>query len=158
MPVDVRRNTVLMARFFGRLSEAIQGSSELRTFEEVWHFTSASNAVNDVLSGNEAMLRWATDRKDGRSVIEEFMLERSVGRLRGSHIYYDTEAVLSEIAQDRGIGDRFRSWMVSQGYLPESVFYVVMGWPERIVFYDPVFEEVEAKFRLQSQGDSTARP
>ena len=69
------------------------------------------------------------------------MLDRSRGRLRLNHIYQDTEAVLRDIAKDRGILDRFNAWMRSQGYLPESLFYVVLGYPERIVFYDATIEK-----------------
>ncbi len=144
VPIDVSRNAVLMARFFANVSEAILGRLEQKTFEEVWHFTSMSNAFTDVLTGNMTLFRWAGEKKNGKTVIEEFMHERSVGRLRRSHIYEDTETILAEIAQDRGIGDKFRSWLASQGYFPESVFYVVMGWPDRIVFYDPAFQQVES--------------
>ncbi|HEY7493541.1 MAG TPA: CHAT domain-containing protein [Candidatus Tectomicrobia bacterium] len=142
VPIDVRRNALLMARFFANITEALQGKMPKNSFEAVWQFTMSSNAINDILSSNASLAYWALERQGGQSVIEEFMLYRSRGRLRPSHIYRDTEAVLRDMAKDRGILDRFDAWMHSQGYLPESLFYVVLGWPERIVFYDDQYEKL----------------
>ncbi len=38
------------------------------------------------------------------------MISRSAGRLRGAHIYQDTEQVLGEIAGDHGYGEQVRNW------------------------------------------------
>jgi hypothetical protein len=144
VPVDVRRNAVLMARLFANVAEALQGRMPLNTLEAVWQFTRTSNAFNDILTGNASLGEWAAEVKDGRSVIEEFMLDRSRGRLRPGHIYRDTEAILRDIAKDHGILNRFNSWISSQGYLPESLFYVVLGWPDRVVFHDPEVEKIQS--------------
>ena len=116
-----------------------------KSLEEIWHFTCTSNAVNDIVSSNEALWR-SIERRGSYSVIEDFMLKRSPGTLRKNHVYQDSENVLAEIAQDHGILVKFRSWINSQGYVPESAFYVIMGWPERIVFYDPEIEKVERMY------------
>jgi hypothetical protein len=57
---------------------------------------------------------------------------RSTGQLRNGHIYADTERVLAEIAEDQGIGNRVRNWFQRPGYVPESLFYVFAGRPDRI--------------------------
>ena len=145
VPIDVRRNSILMARFFVNMAEALAGRSPLKTLEEVWHFTVTSNAVNDILSGNNGLSKWAVKGSSNSNVIVDFMLKRSGGRLRKSHVYLDSETVLAEIAHNHGIVKKFRSWM-SNGYIPESVFYVVMGWPERVVFYDPEFEAIYKEY------------
>lgn len=144
VPIDVRRNATLMARFFANIAEALKGRMPQTTLAEVWQFTQASNAFNDILRGNASLQKWAVEIEDGKSVTEEFMLHRSRGRLRPSHMYRDTEAVLRDIAKDRGILDRFNAWINSQGYLPESLFYVVLGWPDRVIFHDPEIEKLRS--------------
>ncbi|MFJ6686106.1 hypothetical protein [Streptomyces werraensis] len=61
------------------------------------------------------------------------MISRSAGRLRGAHIYQDTEQVLGEIADDQGRGEQVRNWFRRPGYVPESLFYLFAGRPERIL-------------------------
>ncbi|MGW5212343.1 hypothetical protein ACWEQO_14350 [Streptomyces sp. NPDC004051] len=61
------------------------------------------------------------------------MISRSAGRLRGAHIYQDTEKVLGEIADDQGRGEQVRNWFRRPGYVPESLFYLFAGRPERIL-------------------------
>ncbi|MGW3425480.1 hypothetical protein [Streptomyces phaeochromogenes] len=61
------------------------------------------------------------------------MISRSAGRLRGAHIYQDTEQVLGEIADDQGGGEQVRNWFCRPGYVPESLFYLFAGRPEWIL-------------------------
>lgn len=145
IPVDARRNALLMARFFANASEAVRGALPDNSLEAVWHFTRVSNAVNDIVSGNKHLFRWANEGSSGRSVITEFMLHRSHGRLRWSSIYEDSEAILAEIAREQGVERKFIGWLRSPGYTPESLAYIVMGWPDRVVFYDPDFERAERR-------------
>lgn len=152
VPVDVRRNAILMTRFITNLAESLAGRMEYKTLAGLWSFVRSSNAFSDILSGNVAMYTWAHDRTHGRSVIEESMLERSVGRLRPNHIYKDSETILMEIARDRGVGHRMRSWLSSPGYLPESLFYVMLGWPERIFLYDKDFAEGQRWFEARVEA------
>jgi hypothetical protein len=147
VPVDVRRNATLMVRFFVYLAEALKGEAAETTLDAVWHFVQMSNAVNDVLAGNPQLSRWAHAGPFEQTVLKEFMDVRSVGRIRPGHVYADTEAVLSEIARDRGIGAKFDAWMRNPGYLPESLFYVVIGWPERIFLNDRRWAELEGARR-----------
>ncbi len=140
VPIDVRRNANLMLRFFIYIAETLEGNYPLRSIDKVWQFTAASNAVLDVTWGARRVAKWMFNRWNGRHGLEEFMLNRSVGRLRSGHIYADTEAIMREMAMERGKGAAFNAWLSNQGYIPESIFYVFLGWPERFVVCDKEFE------------------
>ena len=77
-----------------------------------------------------------------KSVVVEFMERRSPGRLRHEHIYSDSEEILYEIASDWGVGDKFKAWIKYPGYIPETVYYTAIGWPERIILNDSLMKEV----------------
>ncbi|WP_196279798.1 CHAT domain-containing protein [Catellatospora paridis] len=142
VPVDVYRNAILMSRFFVYIAEVLASRVNHLTLLEVWQHTQTSNAVFDVLSGSPSLHAWGRDRNDNQqSVVAEFMGTRSVGRLRAGRIYADTEDVLAEIAEDRGIGDRVRNWFRRPGYVPESLFYIFAGCPDRI-YLQPLSEKV----------------
>ena len=77
------------------------------------------------------MAKWAHRGPREESVLHEFMMLRSEGRLRRTHIFEDTEEVLLEIARDRKVEKKVRAWL-TRGYVKESLFYAALGWPERI--------------------------
>ncbi|MEV5156626.1 hypothetical protein AB0K81_32645 [Streptomyces werraensis] len=81
------------------------------------------------------------------------MISRSAGRLRGAHIDQDTEQVLGEIADDQGRGEQVRNWFRRPGYVPESLFYLFAGRPERILI-SSMEERVAA---LWPQSDTPVR-
>ncbi|MDQ3933074.1 MAG: CHAT domain-containing protein [Actinomycetota bacterium] len=132
VPVDVRRNARLIARFLVYIVEVLNGREDHLTLLDVWHRVQSSNAVLDVLSGSPMLERWGYSEGDSGPPVFEFMSERSAGRLRTGHVYADTEEVLGEIADEQGVGPRIRNWFKNPGYLPESLFYVFAGRPERI--------------------------
>ena len=68
--------------------------------------------------------------ESGQTVVEEFMLSRSAGRLHLSDIYQETESILLEIAEDQGKRDLVKGWLRNPGYVPESLLYAIFGWPE----------------------------
>ncbi|KOU13191.1 hypothetical protein ADK51_35590 [Streptomyces sp. WM6368] len=132
VPVEVTRNAILMARFLIYLAEEIAKPGQFATILDVWHHVQTSNAVHDILDGSPSLQAWASSAtSSGRSVITEFKI-RASGRLRRPHIYEDTERVLGEIADEQGRGDRVRNWFRRPGYVPESLFYVFAGRPDRI--------------------------
>jgi hypothetical protein len=138
VPVNVRRNAMIMMRFLANIVAVRSGDPGGPTLLDVWHHVQRSNAVNDVLQGAPPLERWSGEpTASGEPVIFEFMARRSVGRLRVGHIYRDTETVLGEIADDQGFGARVRGWMRDPGYIPESLFYVFAGRPERIYLRSP---------------------
>lgn len=138
VPVDVRRNAILMTRLFIYLAETLARSEGFTTLLDAWHHVQASNAIYDVLNGSRALNDFglSPDRL-GITVLAEFLGSRSAGRLRRGNIYVDTERVLSEIADDRGVGDSVRNWFQRPGYVPESLFYVFAGAPEKIFLRHP---------------------
>lgn len=146
VPIDVRRNAILMTRFFVYLAETLRGETGMTTLLDVWHHTIVTNTVNDVLRATPAVLEWAHEGPRETSVIVEFMDSRSRGRLHAGSIYRDTVAVLAEIARDRGKEGWFQASLQSHGFLPESLFYVTLGWPEQIILHDPRREEARRRY------------
>ncbi|MEQ8789447.1 MAG: CHAT domain-containing protein [Pirellulaceae bacterium] len=142
IPVHVFHNALLIARFFVYITEAIRETSGRHTIADIWHHTATSNAINDVVSANRGIERWARGQ-----VVYEFMARRSVGRLRLGHIYRDTEEILREMAVEDGIEDKFDQWLNNHGYVPESLFYFMIGWPERIAVLEPMVEKFRADRR-----------
>jgi hypothetical protein len=132
VPVDVRHNAILMARFFVNIAETLAGKVEDLTLLDVWHRVQSNNPINDVLLGNRYLREWGFARRRGGSVLERFMLERSVGQVRAAFVYDDTERVLVEMAGEDGIEAQVRNWLHAPGYIPESMFYVFSGRPDRI--------------------------
>lgn len=132
IPVEVTRNATLMIRFMVYLAEEIAKPGQFATILDLWHHVQKSNAVNDILDGSPSLRAWATSTTiNGHSVIREFS-SRASGRLRLPHVYEDTERVLGEIADEQGQGKRVRNWFRRPGYVPESLFYVFAGRPDRI--------------------------
>ncbi|WP_229075166.1 CHAT domain-containing protein [Actinoplanes sp. DH11] len=139
VPVDVRHNAILMTRFFVYLAEVRSGRRDFPTLLEVWHHVQSSNAVNDIMGGSSSLRSWLLGAgPSGKPVLQEFMDTRSRGRLRSTHIYEDTEKVLGDIAEDQGRRSQVENWFRRPGYVPESLFYVLAGRPERIYFRDPM--------------------
>jgi CHAT domain len=141
IPVDVQRNALLMVRFFIYILEGIEGRPGMRSLDEAWHFAAMSNAVNDILAGSAPLQRWASGTSEEDSVVREFMLTKSVGKLRSNHVYEDTESVLADMARERGILPKWKAWM-TRGYLPESAFYAMLGWPERTVLHSEALDDI----------------
>ncbi|MCG3127430.1 MAG: hypothetical protein CHACPFDD_02290 [Phycisphaerae bacterium] len=144
IPVSVSHNATLMLRFISYLSDCLEGNTTLRDIGEIWHHVAASNAVHDVLGCCTAAEEWGSSSLNGKPVIALFKLERSQGRIRLNHVYQDTIAVLDELAAESGILEKFRQWMRTLSYFPESLFYVMHGWPERIVLTDPTIARMQA--------------
>ncbi|WP_329452868.1 CHAT domain-containing protein [Streptomyces sp. NBC_01724] len=138
VPVDVRRNAMLMVRFMVYLAKENTKPGQFSTILDVWHHVQTSNAVNDIFDGSPSLRAWATRTTiNDRPVLVEFMTSRATGRIRPPHVYEDTERVLGEIADEQGQGDRVRNWFRRPGYVPESLFYVFAGRPDRIHLTPP---------------------
>jgi hypothetical protein len=152
VPVDVRRNAMLMVRLFANIAETIRGNMPLRTFEDVWSHVVAGNAVNEIMSTTAGLLDVLTEGSFDNSVLVEFMMRRSRGRLRLGHIYKDTEEILLEIARERGFSHQLRSVVESKNYFPESLFYTMIGRPDRIVISDALTDEMMSAQELDSSG------
>ena len=140
IPIGVFKHGILMSRFFVYLAEALSGRGTHQNLAEIWHFVVTSNAVAEILLDATRTPQWL--RECAHQILAEFMNNRSAGKVRRGHLYVDTEELLAEILDERGLGTKFREWLSRQGYIPQSLFYVAMGWPERIIVYDEEFERV----------------
>ena len=133
VPIDLRRNAYLLNRFATYISDAIEGRTTFETLGQLWHHVLSTHAVHDIYAASHRIQRWAFSFQNGLTVDAEFKNVRSVGRLHSGTIHRESEAVLLEIARDRGFEDVLRSTLQSQGYFPESVFYTLLGRGDRIV-------------------------
>jgi len=138
IPVNVRHNAILVVRFLTNIFEARAGRLPFTAISEIWNHVQSSNAINDIISSNSALKEWATTRVNGESPLEKFMLKNSTGRLRKAHIYQDTVKVLREIAVEAKIQDKYDTWTAGDNYLPESMFYMLMGYADTLFVRDPM--------------------
>jgi hypothetical protein len=139
VPVDVRHNAMLMVRFFVYMMEVLAAREPHVTLLEIWHRVQTSNAINDVLAGSAPLWEWGgSTTASGLPVVSEFMLTRSRGAIQLGHVYRDTENVLVAIADEQGDGARIRQLLRAPGYVPESLFYMFAGRPDRILLRSPV--------------------
>ena len=133
VPVDVGHNAILLTRLFLYLAETLARREDYSTLLDAWHHVQTSNAVNDILYGNSRLRDWGLRHgRDGSWILGEFMDSKSRGRIRRGYVYQDTEGVLGEMADERGLGEKVRNWFRNPGYMPESLFYVFAGMPDRV--------------------------
>jgi hypothetical protein len=131
VPIDVRHNATLLARFFVYLHDwsNVHDATEDCCIADTWQHVITSNAVHDILHASRWMTEWAISER----VQEEFKLKKSPGRIRLTHLYDDTLAVLRDIAVEHGVQHKFNAVIQTQGFIPESMFYVTIGRPERLI-------------------------
>jgi hypothetical protein len=137
VPVDVRHNAVLMVRLFVYIRESLAGAEPESSLLAAWHRTISGNPINHILQGNDRLAEWAHSPIRDGVVLTDFMLNSSVGRLRKPHIYADTERVLTQIADEEGLGEQVSKWLRTPGYLPESAMYSFYGRPDQIRLAPP---------------------
>ena len=142
IPVGVYRNAILFTRLFANMFEVRHGWSHMRTLDEIWQHTVASNAVHEIINSSPLLDRWFNTPRNGVTPNEEFKMHRSIGRLRITHVYKDTEQLLREMAYKDHIGHQFDAVINSSSYFPESVFYQLIGTPENVFLRNATFEKV----------------
>jgi hypothetical protein len=133
--VDVRHNALLCVRMFVYMTEAIKGKQPETDLKEVWHKVQGTSPITDVMNGTGALRKWISEPGNlGRPRFVQFMNEAARGRLRKSHIFEDTERFLIELAAEEKREAEVRGWIAQPGYLPESMFYSIAGFPENVLF------------------------
>jgi hypothetical protein len=136
LPVDARHTGFVINRALLYMILSVLGSEPETTVADAVARALASNAVIDILHGSAAMRAWGFSEGPYGVVPQvEFMSSRSHGRLRAGHIYADSESVLVDIARDHG-PDRERmvkQFLSASSYVPETLFYTLIGCPERVV-------------------------
>ncbi|KWX74883.1 hypothetical protein AML91_14340 [Paenibacillus jilunlii] len=142
IPVDVRRNGLLMIRLFLYIAETQIGKYDFKTLDEIWAFIVSSNAINEVIDSNPALKRWAMQVKpDGSFPLKDFQQIQSVGKLRVSHVYEDTMNVLSEMMKGEKLEAHLENIKHTDNFFPESLFYQLIGHPENVFITNKVFEQ-----------------
>lgn len=137
IPVDVTHNAVYIARFLLRLADRYRDERTPTTIAHLWHHTLRAHAVEDLALSNRQVDRLLHGPERGSHIWEEYEQERRGGRIRSGHLYGDTEDFLIEAADRAGEGNAVREWLRSWGYIPESLFYCMHGWPERLIVGPP---------------------
>jgi hypothetical protein len=108
------------------------GNTPLSTVADVWFRAQTSNAIEDLVnSSNSAGKVWSSSSSSGESI--QKMYGRLVGHLsRPGHLYRDTEQIFRELASKVRMEDRISHWLSNQAYIPESIFYCMLGRPDNL--------------------------
>ena len=138
IPVDVRRNTILLLRFFTDIFGVRDGWSPMRTLDEVWCHTVGTNAVHEILSSSDKLNKWANTEKNGTFPVSEFKKQAFSEKVRTTHVYEDTKKLLRKLAVRDGMEKYFDAIIRDDNYFPESVFYQLIGFPENIFVKNPL--------------------
>ncbi len=133
IPIDAKRNTVLISRLYTYIAEAQKGSEQYKTLSEAWSGVVATNAIHEMAETSKKFSEWiwGINSKGKRRMID-FTMERSVGRLHGSTMYADTILIVKEMLHEEGLDGKFDDVLNQENYFPESFFYQWVGVPENI--------------------------
>lgn len=146
IPVNAHRNLILMTRLFTYIFEAQAGSNQYKTLSEAWSGVVASNAIHELMLTSKKFRNWMYSENPNKKIrAVEFQLERCVGRLRNTHIYSDTIAIIKEMLIEENMEGKFGDILDAQNFFPESFFYQLIGSPENIFLYNEIFKEVVYK-------------
>lgn len=142
IPVNAFANTILMTRLFTYIVEAQQKNRQYKTLSDAWSGIVASHAIHELIATSERFQKWMHKTgKNGIPRIEDFQLNRCVGRLRRTHIYSDTIAILKEMLIEEGMKGKFDNVLTQNDFFPESFFYQFLGSPENVFLYNEIFDE-----------------
>mgnify|MGYP002624357561 CR=1 FL=1 len=152
IPVDVQRNAVLILRFFMDIFAVRDGWSKMRTIDEIWCHTVGTNSVHEILSSSEKLATWANTKKNGTFPAAEFKAQAFDAKVRATHAYEDTKALLRKLAYRDGIGSYFDSVIRDDNYFPESVFYQLIGFPENVFVKNSTMHSYIESMRSEHYG------
>lgn len=148
VPVDVSHNGRLFMRLLIYMNEAREGRKQLRTFADVWHEVIVTHHVFDIL---HSVSRTSAARDlDVEALRLRFMTTPL--HIRGTHTYQDALSRLEEIADEFGQKRAFKRAIGENGFLPESLFYMVIGWPEKIALNSPIHHAFREATRSAAHG------
>ncbi len=142
IPVEAKRNMVLINRLYTYIAEAQKGSMQYETLSEAWSGVVATNAIHEIAETSKNFFEWiwGINSKGKRRMIE-FTMERSIGRLHGSTMYADTISIIKEMLHEEGLDGKFDDVLNHENYFPESFFYQWIGFPENVFLYNEMFTE-----------------
>ncbi|HWO24788.1 MAG TPA: hypothetical protein VNO30_38870 [Kofleriaceae bacterium] len=134
VPVDVGHNARLFMRLLIYMHEAERGRMQLRSFADVWHNTILTHHVFDILHS-------VSRTKESKHLDLEALRSRFMTtplEMRRTHAYQDALLRLEQIADEFGQKRALKRAIGDNGFLPESLFYMVIGWPEKIILNSPL--------------------
>jgi hypothetical protein len=133
--IHVRRNAFVIERFFLHLAAAKNRDVPWNSVAEVWHHTATTNVFADIMFANPAIERWAFDRAgESKAPVEEFVELTETRTISTSNVYEESEALWSEIMARRTAPAEVRRVVARREYVPETLFYFLVGWPEQMSF------------------------
>lgn len=142
IPIDAKRNMVLINRLYTYIAEAQKGSMQYKTLSEAWSGVVATNAIHEMAETSKKFFEWIWGvNAKGKIRMMDFTMERSVGRLHGSTMYADTILIVKEMLHEEGLDGQFDDVLNQENYFPESFFYQWVGFPENVFLYNEVFAE-----------------
>lgn len=146
IPINAKRNMILMTRFFSYILEAQNGNKQYKTLADLWSGLVASNAIHEMMFESPHFKKWMHSlNKNGTPRIIDFQLNRSKGRLRLTHIYSDTIQIIKEMLAEEDICNKFSNILDKKDYFPETLFYQLIGSPENVFLYNEIFQEASEK-------------
>lgn len=146
VPVDARRNMILINRLYTYINEAQKGCKIYKTLSELWSGVVATNAIHEIAESSRKFYQWIMNKNDnGELRLMDFSMKRCPGRLYGSSMYKDTIEIVKEMLHEEGRDGQFDDILSQDNYFPESFFYQWIGFPENIFLYNEVFDKVIEK-------------
>ena len=133
IPIDVRRNETLLHRFFSIIAECIEGKFGLTTLSDAWRAAQTSNVVADIVQGSPLLESWAS--LEWMNLADRMTEWEIDGRFTNQNLYRDAEAMLAVSAKDHGLEQQYNEHL-QRSYVPETLFYLMTGRPDRIVLKD----------------------
>lgn len=142
IPVNARRNTILMTRLFTYILEAQKGSDQYKTLADAWSGIVSTNAIHELIQSSKSFEKWIYGRNArGKVRLMEFQLERCVKRLHPATIYSATISIIKEMLAEEGMEGKFGDILDQRDFFPESYFYQFIGNPENVFLYNEIFSE-----------------
>lgn len=134
VPISAFRNAVLIQRLIVYIAEA-QKNLKTNNLLEIWAHVITSNAIMELMDGTKGFREWMmSDNSLGVKRFYDFCLNKSVGKIRKKHAYYDTKQIIKEMLKAEQMEDKFQNIIDLNDYFPESFFYEWIGYPENIIF------------------------
>lgn len=141
IPVNARRNKMLMLRLFFYINEARNGSTRYETMSELWSGVVATNAIYEIIMESEELQKWIRGKNTyGITRIDE-LKKRLAGSIDGHNSYSVTVNIIKEMLRQERTDEKFKSILNGDNYFPESFFYQFIGSPENILVYNKTFED-----------------
>lgn len=147
IPVNAKRNTILMTRLFTYILEAQKGNDQYKTLADAWSGIVSTNAIHELVQSSKRFEEWMYGKNSrGKVRMIEFQLERCVRRLHPATIYSDTISIIKEMLAEEGMEGKFGDVLDQRNYFPESYFYQFIGYPENVFLYNEIYSEAFERY------------